>query len=375
MIELLDDFRPGSSFLFIGPERGLLAHGTDITLPGRDGDLPARVAAVLGALGGDRIVVGAIPFDDDAPTQLIVPVTVRWATAAQPAAAPVSGNGTVPAYAIRPVPEPADYLHGVRRALDRVAGGELDKVVLARSLHLTASTAIDVRRLLANLASRDPNGYTFAVDLPGGRTLLGASPELLLSRRGDRVLARPLAGSAARAGSPDSDARRGRDLLESTKDRHEHAVVVDAIAATLGRYCRQLSVPAAPSLVRTAAMWHLASTITGRLTDPGTSALALASALHPTPAVCGTPVGPARAAIRDLESFDRGFYTGMVGWMDASGDGEWVVTIRCGEADQHSLRLYAGAGIVAGSRPDDELAETSAKFRTLLSAMGVAQAV
>lgn len=117
-------------------------------------------------------------------------------------------------------------------------------------------------------------------------------------------------------------------------------------------------------------MWHLSTTVTGELADPAVSALDLASALHPTPAVCGTPTEVARAVIAELEPFDRGPYTGMVGWQDADGDGEWVVTIRCAEAEGRSLRLFAGAGVVAASSPEAETAETGAKFRTFLSAVG-----
>lgn len=119
-------------------------------------------------------------------------------------------------------------------------------------------------------------------------------------------------------------------------------------------------------------MWHLSTTVTGTLADPATSSLDLASALHPTPAVCGTPTETARAVIAESEPFDRGAYTGMVGWQDADGDGEWVVTIRCAEAEGRSLRLFAGAGVVAASSPEAETAETAAKFRTFLSAVGAA---
>ena len=123
-------------------------------------------------------------------------------------------------------------------------------------------------------------------------------------------------------------------------------------------------------MVGTAAMWHLGTEIRGTLADPATGSLELARRLHPTPAICGTPVEAARDAIGELEPFDRGFYTGAVGWTDASGDGEWALTLRCGEVDGRRLRLFAGAGIVAGSRPEQELAETTAKFRTMLDAVG-----
>jgi isochorismate synthase len=382
--DLIEEYAPGSSFFFASPRHTLLATGTAVRLPARDADLPAYTAGLLDALRGDGappLAVGAVPFADPAGAHLVVPAAAHWAeplSATRPArgGAALAYAGQRPdhgGYELRPVPEPGEYVRGVEQALGRMAAGELDKVVLARTLHLRTAQRIDMRTVLRNLATRDPRGYTFAADLPHGRTLVGASPELLVSRHGRRVVAHPLAGSAARSADPVQDARRAATLRSSEKDRHEHAFVVDAIAAALAPYCKNLDVPVRPSVVPTATMWHLASRITGELADEAVSALELAGALHPTPAICGTPVGPARDAIAELEPVPRGFYTGMVGWVDAEGDGEWVVTIRCGEADERSLRLYAGAGIVSGSTPADELAETSAKFATLLEAMGMSE--
>jgi len=139
----------------------------------------------------------------------------------------------------------------------------------------------------------------------------------------------------------------------------------------LGRFCTDLHVPAGPEVIGTPTMWHLSTRVTGRLTDPAVSALELAEALHPTPAVCGVPEAAARTAIAELEPVDRGYFTGLVGWTDPAGDGEWVITIRSAEVSDRTVRLFAGAGIVEGSRPEAELAETGAKFRTLLRALGV----
>jgi len=185
------------------------------------------------------------------------------------------------------------------------------------------------------------------------------------------VVANPLAGSVPRSPDPAEDRRRADALLVSAKDRWEHSVVVDAVRQSLEPLCATLTVPSEPSLVQTNSMWHLSTVVTGTVADPSVSALRLATALHPTPAVCGTPTDAARAAIAEYEAFDRGFYTGMVGWSDTRGDGEWVVTIRCAVTDGRNLRLYAGAGVVAESDPEAELAETSAKFRTLLDGLGL----
>ncbi|GAA1009569.1 isochorismate synthase DhbC [Acrocarpospora pleiomorpha] len=329
-------------------------------------DLSDRVSH---RLRGGGLVIGAIPFDDPASAHLVVPAQTRWAdpfvTGDVPAAAPAGE------WRITPVPSPADHVKGVRRVLELLDRGAVDKVVLARSLELTGTEAADVVEIARRLAARDPHGHVFAISLPGEQTLVGASPELLVSRIGPAVVANPLAGSAARSADPEEDRRRAAALLCSAKDQREHAVVVGAVADALAPFCRTLSVPAEPSLICTATMWHLSSRITGRLADPATTSLDLAVALHPTPAVCGTPTEAARAVIADVEPFDRGFYTGMVGWSDDSGDGEWAVTIRCAVVGAERVRLFAGGGLVAGSVPEHELAETTAKFRTLLNALGL----
>ncbi|MEU3464107.1 isochorismate synthase DhbC [Streptomyces sp. NPDC006733] len=373
---LLDAYTPGDNRFFASPTRTLLAHGTRAEVPHDDRPLPERVAATLRAqrAAGNRapLVVGAIPFDHHAPSALAVPETVRWSSPlhedpliALPAAAPGAR-----VWDIRPVPEPERYGAAVANAVDRMRRHEFSKVVLARTLELESTEAVDVPALLQRLARRDAGGYTFAMPTGPGRALLGASPELLVSRRGNRLIANPLAGSAPRSPDLAEDVRRAAALLDSAKDSHEHAVVVAAVSQALAPYCVDIDVPELPTLVRTAAMWHLSTTVTGVLRDQDTSALELACALHPTPAVCGTPTATARGVIAELEPFDRGFFTGMVGWGDASGDGEWVVTIRCAEAEGSKLRLYAGAGIVAASTPGAETAETAAKFGTFLHAVG-----
>ena len=184
-------------------------------------------------------------------------------------------------------------------------------------------------------------------------------------------MSKPVAGSAARSGEPAEDMRRAAALLASQKDRREHAFVVDAVFEVLRPFCVELHVPREPSLLQTDAMWHLMTEIRGRLRDPSISSLRLATLLHPTPAVCGSPRAEALAAIRTLEDLNRGFYAGFVGWSDATGDGQWVVSIRCAEIEENRIRVFAGAGIVEDSNAQDELAETAAKLRTILSALGM----
>ncbi|WP_010300372.1 isochorismate synthase, partial [Streptomyces sp. SA3_actF] len=234
---------------------------------------------------------------------------------------------------LREVPSADAYARAVDAAVERLRAGEFAKVVLARTLELTGRTAPGLPLMLGRLARRDPGGYAFAVPSAPGRTLLGASPELLVARQDGRLVANPLAGSAPRGTDLAEDVRAAAALLDSAKDLHEHAVVVDAVRAALAPYCARIEVPPRPTLVRTATMWHLSTTVTGDLASPATTALDLAQALHPTPAVCGTPTATARRVIAASEPFDRGAYTGMVGWQDADGDGEWVVTLRCAEAE------------------------------------------
>ncbi|MFD7296261.1 isochorismate synthase [Streptomyces sp. NPDC059897] len=375
---LLEEYAPVTDRFLATPHRTLLGRGVVAELPHREGPLSSRVRALLDSRrrAGDPnpVVMGALPFDPGAAPALAVPESVRWAPPLREdplIALPVPTAGAQ--WSVREVPEPEVYGAAVAAAVERMKAGEFDKVVLARTLELTAREAPDLPVMLRRLARRDPAGYTFAVPSAPGRTLIGASPELLVSRTGATLTANPLAGSAPRSADLAEDVRRAAALLESAKDLHEHAVVVDAVREALAPFCARIDVPARPTLVRTAAMWHLSTTVTGELADPGrTTALDLAAALHPTPAVCGTPTGLARQVIAESEPFDRGAYTGMVGWQNADGDGEWVVTIRCAEAEGNLLRLFAGAGIVAESSPEAETAETGAKFRTFLNAVGAA---
>jgi isochorismate synthase len=371
---VIEDYLPGS-FLLTSPRRALLTTGERqvVTEPDPD-ELAKRVTKLL--VDSDApVAVGALPFDTDSAPHLVLPAAVRWsgplpARPRRPVGAAVS---------VEPVPSRAGYARAVAAAVESLRAGELRKVVLARALRLTMDAPVDVRTLLANLVSDNATGFTYAVDLPcaaGRRTLVGATPEMLVSRTGTTVVANPLAGSIPREQDPAADRAAGKSLLTSAKDRDEHRVVVEAVAEGLRPFCRTLHVPAEPSLIKTTAVWHLSTRIEGELRDPGITSLRLASALHPTPAVCGTPSAAARSTISALEPFDRGFYAGAIGWCDADGDGEWVVGIRCGELTEpvtgpSTMTLYSGAGIMPASVPELEVTETSAKFRTLLRAMGL----
>lgn len=351
-------------------------------------NFPELVRAVLSnakqAGHPNPIVVGALPFDRTKSVQLVVPRESRLADRLQFDFTDRIQQSPALTYEMNPIPSSSEYMRGVEQGVAKIKSGDLKKIVLSRSLDLKSPEKVDIQKLLCDLAQHNKQGYTFAVDLPKSEeiencdaspkrshTLIGASPELLVSRSGMQIISNPLAGSRPRSKDPEEDKRRADELLSSAKDLHEHAVVVEAVAAALRPYCRTLHVPEKPSLINSEAMWHLSTEVKGELLDVSVSALELALALHPTPAVCGTPTEKAREAINEIEPFDREFFTGMLGWSDLNGDGEWIVTIRCAEVEENSLRLFAGAGIVAESKPEDELAETSAKFRTMLRAMGL----
>jgi isochorismate synthase len=365
---LVRDYRPGSFFLAT-PQSSLLAEGAADIVSERDPDELSTLVTKLLADSGAPLAVGALPFDPADSPHVVLPHSVRWA--GRPRGKQCHIALQPPARGVEPVPAPAEYERCVARAIASLREGELRKVVLARTLRVTLEQPVEVRDLLANLLADNTHGYTYAVDLPSGSTLVGASPELLLSRTGPLVVANPLAGTLARDPDPVRDRRNADALLASAKDQDEHVVVVEAVVEALRPFCRRLDVARSPSLVATPAVWHLSTRVTGELIDTGVSALRLALALHPTPAVCGTPPELARQTIAELEPFDRGFYAGAVGWCDANGDGQWAVAIRCAEVSESTLCLYSGAGIMPASQPRLELAETSAKFQTLLRAMGL----
>jgi isochorismate synthase len=279
---------------------------------------------------------------------------------------------------MRPAPE--QHRARVAAAVERLRDpdGGLHKVVLARALRIAADGPLDARTVVHRLASADAAANAYLVDLTAagggysGAALVGASPELLVARRGERVMCAPFAGSAPRLTDPQADAANGAALASSTKNRHEHQLVVDSMRDALEPLCTDLRIAAEPELHKTAAVWHLMTPISGTLREKGCTALDLAVALHPTPAVGGVPATAATELIAELEG-DRGFYAGAVGWCDQRGDGRWVVSIRCAQlsADRRTAEAYSGGGIVAESDPDDEVDETTAKFTTILSALGV----
>lgn len=336
----------------------------------------STIADATDAVRGGTPVVGALPFDMSDRIALTEPGTLTkregpWRPSAQTAALPpVSIGGQVPAADV--------HLERVRALVHELRRGVAEKVVLARSLQLRADTPIDPIALLGALVSGDPLGNGYAVDLSAaaagyaGRFLIGSSPELLVRRHGRTVSCHPFAGTAARSDDPTLDAGIADQLAASAKDQAEHRFVVEEIRTALQPWCTDLQIPSTPQLSSTPQLWHLSTPITGILRDPSTTSLDLAVAMHPTPAVAGVPRRAAMDAIARIEG-PRGFYAGAVGWSDGAGDGEWMVAIRGLElaADGLTALATAGGGIVEASDPESELAETTAKFRTVLSAFGL----
>lgn len=337
--------------------------------------------------GSGLIAFGSFAFADgsDAGGTLIIPryvVGVRgddaWLTV-------ISGDGLTEvasfaqatANATQPASLPqveidqgdrAAWDQAVTAAVSRIGAGELDKVVLARAVKASASAPIDVRTLLPRLAEDYPSCWTFHVD-----GLVGATPELLARVDHGLVTSRVLAGTIRPTGDETADLAHAAALARSSKDREEHEYAVRSVTQVLDAHCASVNVPEAPSVLHLPNVMHLATDVTGVLSH-NASALELIRELHPSAAVCGTPTLTAARMIDELEDLDRARYSGPVGWIDASGDGEWCIGLRSAEisaADPSRLRLFAGCGIVLASETESEWAESEAKLEPMLRALGV----
>jgi menaquinone-specific isochorismate synthase len=354
----------------------------------------AALDAIAGATAGrGPVAVGALPFALDRPGTLVVPevlvgrddVGTRWVTTVLPAGAGPAdhddlvesvvalrdGSGaqaTAPpqCYEVRARRSTAEWQAALAAARDELRAGAGRKVVLAREIMVTGDRPLSRAAVARRLRDAYPACTLFAVD-----GFVGATPELLVARAGDVVRAQPMAGTAARSADPTTDARLAAGLLSSAKDRVEHRFTIDMVHDTLLPYCSYLDEEAEPSVVAMANVQHLATQVEGRLSAPAASVIELMTALHPTPAVGGSPRGAALALIDAHEALDRGRYAGPVGWVDADGNGEWAVGIRSAELAGATARVFAGVGVVADSDPDAELAETRAKLQALLSALVV----
>lgn len=336
----------------------------------------ARVRDEVDVPGTGPVAFGSFTFDPVSDgSVLVVPQTVLGRRSGASWLTTVTGNGVKQPPSATPLVPPGElrwsdgsltaleWEQAVAAAVTRIKAGELRKVVLARDLLAFATEDIDLRVLLARLAARSPDCYTFAC-----AGLVGATPELLIRREGREVSSLVLAGTMARGGSAAQDQALSDALLKSAKNAEEHRYSVESVRDLLTPLCVELHVDAQPFLLQMADYQHLATGVSGVLAKDA-SALALAASLHPTAAICGTPTDSALELIRETEGMDRGRYSGPVGWVDARGNGEWGIALRCGEVDGRRARLFSGNGIVAGSQPDVELAETETKFRPMRRAL------
>jgi len=312
-------------------------------LLGRDGHGRAWLTTVTAEREPDLRTLGWPP----APESLLArpPAGVRW------------HDGSLPG---------PQWEQAVADAVAAIKAGSLRKVVLAQDQFATAPDPIDVRALLRRLAVRYPDCFTFACD-----GMVGATPELLIRQTGREVSALVLAGTTPRGGDTVEDEALGTALLASAKNTEEHAYAVASMREALEPLCVELDGQPRPALIKLPNLQHLGTWVRGTLAADGAprSALALAAAVHPTAAVCGTPTGAALELIRELEHMDRERYAGPVGWVDADGNGEWGIALRCAQVSGRTARLFAGCGIVAGSDPVAELAEAQVKFRPMRGAL------
>ena len=384
---LLDVVDRSSPLVFVRGGAGMAGIGEAVRLefsgPSRMRDAAAAWRELAGRAtvddevrvpGTGLIAFGSFAFDDESAdtSVLIVPSIVigrrdgvAWITrvdgAELPAGTPVGASvrlrlreGELSA---------AGYADAVARAVDAIGAGDVSKVVLARDLVGQLPPEADLRLVAATLLTAYPDCYAFAVD-----GLIGASPETLVRSERGEVSARVLAGSAARGVDAVSDERAAHALATSPKDLDEHAFALRSLLLSLGPHATDVVTGEQPFTLKLPNLWHLASDVRGRLTD-GSSSLDLIDSLHPTAAVAGTPTREALALIRELEPFDRGRYAGPVGWVGADGDGEWAIALRCAHVSPTGeVRAFAGAGVVAESVPEREVAETTMKFQPVVQA-------
>jgi menaquinone-specific isochorismate synthase len=261
---------------------------------------------------------------------------------------------------------PAEWQLRVAKAIDEIEKTELEKVVLARDLIVNSHRPIDARKILRNLGAEYPSTWIFAVD-----GLVGATPELLLRLSRGMVTSRVLAGTISKTGNDEKDLALAASLARSSKDLEEHEYAVRSVADALDPFCTSTNVPESPFVLHLANVMHLATDVTGALIESkkNVDAFTILEKLHPSAAVCGTPTDLAAKVIKNIEGMSRGRYAGPVGWLDARGDGELGIALRCGQIKENEIQIYAGCGIVAGSNPEKELTESNAKFAPMRSAL------
>jgi menaquinone-specific isochorismate synthase len=337
----------------------------------------ADVADTVGEPGSGPVCFGAFAFaDEPGDSVLVIPEVVvgrrgdrTWLTTVS-----VDAPDLAPTSAPRPpvgltfsdgARNGEEWMSVVAEAVGRITSGELEKVVLARDLIASCDEPLDVRWPLHRLAENYEMCWTFHVD-----GLFGATPEMLVRRERGLVTSRVLAGTIRRTGDDDRDLALAATLARSSKDLEEHEYAVRSVADALEPHCSSMNVPEAPFVLHLPNVMHLATDVNGVVHDLASS-LQLAESLHPSAAVGGTPTAAATDLILEIEGMPRDRYAGPVGWMDASGDGEWGIALRSAQVTDNGVRLFAGCGIVASSDPEAELAESQAKFVPVRDALEV----
>jgi menaquinone-specific isochorismate synthase len=385
--ELLTWLPAGESFAFLRGGDGLVGWGEAARL---DTSSVTDVEDLLGAItarddvglpGCGAVAIASLGFDPAVDASVVVVPKVllgrregrSWLTLVTPPGAvevpalrrrPVAAASTPPSSVSAMVPSELVWGDAVAQAVVALRRGDLEKVVLARAIDVTAKSELDPRAIAARLALRFPACFTYLCD-----GLVGASPELLIRRLGRHAESLVLAGTVRRGTSPQEDAALEQELLASAKDASEHRMAAESVRDVLTAVAADVVADPRPQLLRLANLSHLATHIDAWLPVLAPSALALASLLHPSAAVGGTPKAAAVDMIRRLEAAPRGRYAGPIGWVDANGDGEFAIALRCAQLSGNVARLWAGAGIVADSNPDSEIAETTVKFDAVLTAL------
>lgn len=328
--------------------------------------------------GTGPILFASFSFDSNEPSVLVIPEVVigrrgerRWITWIGDVAQPELSSVATSKRALElswSGENGESWRSHVREIVDLIQGGGVEKVVLARGLDGTSSNEIDVRRLLQLLSVDYPNTWLFAHD-----GLVGATPELLVRLSKSLVTSRVLAGTIKRTGDDEKDLALAASLARSSKDLEEHEYAVRSVADALQPLCSSTNVPESPFVLHLSNVMHLATDVTGVLTDAANppDIFDFLARLHPSAAVCGTPREAAARAISTIEGISRGRYAGPVGWVDIRSDGEFGIALRCGQIDESkkSIRIYAGCGIVAGSDPSAEYAESEAKLSAMQGAL------
>ncbi|QAY60447.1 isochorismate synthase [Microbacterium protaetiae] len=400
--DLVEYTDPNAPLVWLRRGDGMVARGTVLRLDVGAASTEPRTVALARAwaelaadaeindevrLPGTGLVgFGALTFDERsaADSSIIVPALIvgrrggrSWVTSIRlhddegedAAAAPIPYGPYWSATLGPGALDPDGYQAAVEAGLQAIADGEVGKVVLARDIVGTVPEGSDLRRLPRELSTGYLDTWVFAVD-----GIIGASPETLVTSHGRNLTARVLAGTFARGADADEDVAARATLAASAKNLDEHSYAVHSVVEALGPHTTTLSADAEPFTLELPNVWHLATDVEGVLSN-GSSSLDLVSALHPTAAVAGTPTDAAIEAIRRIEPFDRRRYAGPVGWIDAAGDGEWAIALRCAQFEPEAVgglipvAAHAGAGIVAGSEPEAELLETRVKFRPIVDAL------